>query len=84
MEAYIIVNTEPTKVWKALESIKQVEGVKQCHVVAGRYDAIAYVEFQKIEDLGKTIIDIQNIEGITQTQTLLVIPPALRDENSDG
>lgn len=80
MEAYIIVNSEPSKVWTIVECLKNIEGVKQSHAVAGRYDAIAYAEFEKVEDLGRIIIDIQCIKGITQTQTLLVIPPALKEE----
>jgi len=79
MEAYIVVNTEPKKVWNIVDRIRKVEGVKQSHTVAGAHDAIAYCEFNKVEDLGRIIIDIQCIEGVSQTQTLLVIPPALKE-----
>ena len=79
LEAYIIVNTEPSKVWAIVECIRQIDGVKQSHVVAGRFDAIAYAEFEKVEDLGRIIIDIQSIKGVAQTQSLLVIPPALKE-----
>ncbi len=80
MEAYIVINTEPSKVWTIVECVRQIEGVKQSHAVAGRYDAIAYAIFDKVEDLGRIIIDIQCIKGVTQTQSLLVIPPALKEE----
>ncbi len=83
MEAYIVVNTEPSKVWTIVESICQIAGVKQSHAVAGRYDAIAYTEFERVEDLGRIIIDIQSIKGVTQTQTLLVIPPTLKEETQE-
>ena len=82
LEAYIVVNTEPSKVWSIVECIRKIEGVKQSHAVAGRYDAIAYAKFEKVEDLGRIIIDVQCIKGVTQTQTLLVIPPAMKDEAS--
>ena len=80
MEAYIVVNTEPSKVWTIVEAVRDIEGVKQSHAVAGRYDAIAYAEFDKVEDLGRIIIDIQCIKGVSQTQSLLVIPPALKED----
>ena len=80
MEAYIVVNTEPSKVWTIVDLVRQIEGVKQSHAVAGRYDAIAYAKFDKVEDLGRIIIDIQCIKGVTQTQSLLVIPPALKED----
>ena len=79
MEAYIVVNTEPSKVWTIVDSIRQIEGIKQSHAVAGTYDVIAYAEFKKVEDLGRIIIDVQCIKGVTKTQTLLVIPPALKE-----
>lgn len=79
MEAYIVVNSEPSKVWTIVDCVRQIEGVKQSHAVAGRYDAIAYAEFDRVEDLGRIIIDIQCIKGVTQTQSLLVIPPALKE-----
>jgi hypothetical protein len=80
LEAYIVVNTEPSKVWTIVDCVRQIDGVKQSHAVAGRYDAIAYAKFAKVEDLGRIIIDIQCIKGVTQTQSLLVIPPALKEE----
>jgi hypothetical protein len=80
LEAYIVVNTVPSKVWTIVESVRQIDGVKQSHAVAGRYDAIAYAKFDKVEDLGRIIIDIQCIKGVTQTQSLLVIPPALKED----
>ena len=84
MEAYIVVNTEPSKVWTIVDCIRQIDGVKQSHTVAGRYDAIVYAEFDKVEDLGRIIIDIQCIKGVTQTQSLLVIPPALKEDGEEG
>jgi hypothetical protein len=79
LEAYIIVNSEPSKVWAIVECIRQIDGVRQSHAVAGRFDAIAYAEFEKVEDLGRIIIDVQSIKGVTSTQSLLVIPPALKE-----
>ena len=80
LEAYIVINTEPSKVWTIVDCVRQIDGVKQSHAVAGRFDAIAYAKFDKVEDLGRIIIDIQCIKGVTQTESLLVIPPTLKEE----
>jgi DNA-binding Lrp family transcriptional regulator len=84
MEAYVVVNTEPNSVWEVEEEIRKIEGIKRAHVVAGRFDIIVYTEFDKVDELGRIILDIQQIKGITQTQTLLVIPPTLRDLNPNA
>jgi hypothetical protein len=37
------------------------------------------VEFQKIDELGKIIEKIQQINGVRRTQTLITLPPTLRE-----
>ena len=78
MEAYILINTEPAKIWDVAEATLKIEGARMGHAVSGRFDAISYVEFQKIEDLGRIVQEIQQIKGVRQTQTLLTIPRPIR------
>jgi hypothetical protein len=78
LEAYILINTEPAKIWDVAEATQKIEGARMGHAVSGRFDAVAYVEFQKIEDLGRIVQEIQQIKGVRQTQTLLTIPRPLR------
>lgn len=78
MEAYILINAEPGMIWKVVEDALKIEGVKMAHAVSGQFDDVAFIEFVKLEDLGKIIEKIQGIAGICRTQTLLVIPPPVR------
>lgn len=79
MEAYILVNTEPNILWMVAETMRKIEGVKMAHAVAGQFDVVAFVEFPKIDDLGKVIEKVQCIKGVCRTQTLIIIPPTIRE-----
>ncbi len=69
LDAYILINTKPGKVWQIAEAILKVSGVKMAHVVTGQYDIIAYVQFDDMAALKKILSKIQNIGGVTRTQT---------------
>lgn len=78
LEAYILINAEPGMIWKVADAALKIEGVKMAHAVSGQFDDVAFLEFAKLEDLGKIIEKIQGIVGVRRTQTLLVIPPPVR------
>jgi DNA-binding Lrp family transcriptional regulator len=79
LEAYILIGTEPGILWKVAETARKVEGVKMAHAVTGQFDVVVFVEFQKIDELGKIIEKIQHINGVRRTQTLIALPPTLRE-----
>lgn len=78
MEAYILVDAEPGNIWEVADATLKIKGVRKSHAVAGQYDAIVYVEFTKMDDLGAIIEKIQRLEGVRRTQTLIAIPPTIR------
>ena len=78
MEAYILVDAEPGSIWEVADATLKIKGVRKAHAVAGQYDAIAYVEFTKMDDLGAIIEKIQRLEGVRRTQTLIAIRPTIR------
>jgi DNA-binding Lrp family transcriptional regulator len=79
LEAYILIGTEPGILWKVAEAARKVEGVKTAHAVTGQFDVVVFVEFQKIDDLGKIIEKIQHVDGVRRTQTLIALPPTIRE-----
>ena len=79
MEAYILVNTEANALWNVAEVALRIEGVRMAHAVTGQFDVVALVSFPKIEDLGKIIEKIQHLKGVRGTQTLISIPPPVRE-----
>jgi len=78
LEAYVLIDAEPGSIWDVAEAALKIKGVKKAHAVAGQYDAVAYVEFLKMDDLGKVLEKIQRVKGVRRTQTLIVIPPTVR------
>jgi hypothetical protein len=79
LEAYILVSTEANALWSVAESTLKIEGVKTAHAVAGEFDVVALVSFPKIEDLGKILEKIQLLKGVHGTETLIAIPPPVRE-----
>jgi len=79
LEAYILMNTEANALWNVAESTLKIEGVKTAHAVTGEFDVVALVSFPKIEDLGKIIEKIQRLKGVRGTETLMAIPPPVRE-----
>ncbi len=78
MEAYVLVDAEPGSIWKIAEAAVKIKGVKKAHAVTGQYDTVAFVEFLKMDDLGKILEKIQRLDGVRRTQTLIAIPPTIR------
>ena len=79
LKAYILVNADPGLIWNVAEDALKVEGVKMAHAVTGEFDDVIFVEFTRMEDLGKIIKEIQSITGVRRTQTLVVIPRPIRE-----
>jgi DNA-binding Lrp family transcriptional regulator len=73
------MNTEANALWNIAEATLKIEGVKMAHAVTGQFDVVALLSFSKIEDLGKMIEKIQQLKGVRGTQTLIAIPPPVRE-----
>lgn len=78
MEAYILINTDPGRLWEVADASRKIEGVKMAHAVTGQFDVVAFAGFIKMEDLGGIIEEIQSLKGVTRTQTAIAIPPTIR------
>jgi DNA-binding Lrp family transcriptional regulator len=78
MQAYILVNTEPGKPWEVAEAALKIKGVRMAHAVTGQFDVVAYAEFTKMDDLGKLIEELQRLNGVRRTQTVIAMPPTIR------
>jgi uncharacterized protein with GYD domain len=79
LEAYILVNTEANALWQVAEAALKVEGVKMSHAVTGQFDAVILVQFPKMDHLARIIEKIQGLKGVIRTQTLMAIPPPVRE-----
>lgn len=79
MQAYILINTEANALWSVAENALKIKGVKRAHAVTGQFDVVALVEFTKMDHLGNLIEKIQQLKGVCRTETLIAIPPPVRE-----
>ena len=79
MQAFILINTDPGKLWRVADEALKIQGVKMAHAVTGHYDVIVYVEFYRMEELGNIINKIQSIEGVLRTHTAIAMAYRLSD-----
>jgi len=79
MEAYILINTEPGRLWEVAEAARKIEGVKMAHAVTGQFDVVVYAEFTKIDMLGKLIEELHFLKGVQRTQTAIAMPLRLKE-----
>jgi DNA-binding Lrp family transcriptional regulator len=73
------MNTEAHELWSVAEAALKIEGVKTTDAVTGEFDAIALVDFPKMDDLGRIIEKIQRLKGVIRTQSLITIPRPVRE-----
>ena len=78
MEGYLFINCGSGKVWKIANQTLKIKGIKMAHAVTGTYDVVAFVEFSNMEELARTIEEVQTIEGVQRTQTAVAILPRLK------
>ena len=76
MRGYILIETnvgKATEVVKALQDLKSKE-IKSVDLITGPYDAIAIVEYEDMDVIGRMITDVvHKIPGIQRTVTCFSI-----------
>jgi DNA-binding Lrp family transcriptional regulator len=74
MKAYVLINIHPGDVRDVIRQLRKMPGVLEANMTFGPYDAVAVIESQDINQLGKMISsEIQPIPGVTQTLTCLAV-----------
>jgi DNA-binding Lrp family transcriptional regulator len=74
MKAYVLINIRAGEIRDVLRQLSRVEGVLEAHMTFGPYDAIAIIQANDINHIGRILSNaIQPIPGVTQTLTLLAV-----------
>jgi uncharacterized protein with GYD domain len=73
-QAYILISSEPGRLWDIASTALGIKGVKMAHAVTGQYDVIVYVEIADSSELGGLILNIMSIKGVIRTQTCMALP----------
>ena len=74
MKAFVLVTTRTGEIRDVVRQLTRVDGVIEAHMTFGPYDAIAAIQANDINHLGRILSNsIQPIPGVTQTLTLLAV-----------
>jgi DNA-binding Lrp family transcriptional regulator len=72
VRAFIMVKTTPGESTALLDSIREREGVREAHIVAGDVDLIAEVEDEEVYDVIHGVATaIRDVEGVVDTRTYI-------------
>jgi DNA-binding Lrp family transcriptional regulator len=73
MRAYIFVNTDPGSMEDVRREITTFDGVKETHLLYGKYDILAIVETESMKHLKELVgWRIRKVDNIRSSQTLIV------------
>ena len=73
MNAFILINTDPGKLWQVAENALKMDEIKIAHAVTGQYDVIVYVEFIRIKELQEIIRRVRSLDGVERTTTSIAL-----------
>ena len=69
-KAYVLIETAVGKTKEALESLRQLNGVKAADGVTGEYDIVVVIEGDSLSDIGDLVTGkIHMMNGIQRTTT---------------
>ena len=71
--AYILINAEIGKEKKCYEEVKQVNHVREIHILYGFYDIVAIVESSDINKVNSALKNIRHNKNVMTTETMPVI-----------
>ncbi|MEM2093664.1 MAG: Lrp/AsnC ligand binding domain-containing protein [Candidatus Bathyarchaeia archaeon] len=71
---YILINSEPIRLWDVAEKALKIKGVLRADAVTGDYDVIVLAELEDMSQLSKLIREVQSIQGVLRTHTCIVVP----------
>lgn len=71
MRGLVLIRLKTKDLVNFLNNLKNVKGVKETFIVFGRFDAIALIESKKLNEIKEIVLNIQKINGIKKTETLI-------------
>ena len=72
-KAFIMVDINPGHERFVQERLKRLPSIKFAYQVTGEHDLIAFLDAEPYEELAITVASIRRIEGVRDTETLLVL-----------
>lgn len=74
VHAFIMVDTAAGKSQSLLDSVRDLDAVKEAHIVAGDYDLVVEVDADEVYQILQTASsDVQSLDGVVDTKTYIGI-----------
>ncbi len=71
MKGFIMINVEPGTEKVVFDTLIRIKGITEVVPVYGERDFIAIADVEGISDLNRTVMEVREIEGVANTQTIL-------------
>lgn len=73
IQAYVFIRVLKGNANAVLRGVSRIKGVKSARIVTGRYDVVAFVEAESLEEIGKLVASkIHRVRGVLSTETAVV------------
>jgi len=73
LTAFVLINTEPKKLEDVLDTLSRMDDVYEVYDVTGTYYAIVKIRTENRETLAEIIDEMGMIDGVTRTETAIVL-----------
>ncbi len=74
MKAFVLIKVEPGKVKSVVQEVSSMKHVKEVYCITGPDDIIAFLDAEDAKEISEVILaDLHSIEGISATDTRLVV-----------
>jgi len=73
LTAFVLINTDPKKLEDVLSTLSSMDDVYEAYDVTGTYYAIVKIRTENREKLAAIIDQIGMIDGVTRTETAIVL-----------
>ena len=71
---FVMINTELGSESMVLKGLKEIEGVKETHLVYGVYDIIARIETETMQELKDIVaLKVRRLDNVRSSLTMIVI-----------
>ena len=73
VRAYVFIRTLKRNAAAVVKGLARIKNVKLARIVSGRYDVVALVEAETIEEIGNIVLKrIQRVRGVQSTETAFI------------
>ncbi|MBP7688451.1 MAG: Lrp/AsnC ligand binding domain-containing protein [Thermoflexales bacterium] len=76
MKAYVLIHTQTSETAEVVAMMRKIKGVTTADVTFGPFDAVAQVEAENLDAVGRIIVrEIRPLPGVVETVTCLAVNP---------